>query len=317
MPSDTERKLALLDLLAARRGRTVEEIFEALPSFYPAARGEGRDSAKKKFERDKEDLAAMGFPLLAEQDGADETYRLDPPDPALPTDFVLTPGETATLEAVLADPFCRAQLPEASLSALVKLHELYTPISAAAPPGAEPPPGAALVSKILAAVDRERALDVDYPGRDGKVQRRTFSPWRLILKRGRAYLLAFCHRDGFPKMLTLSRMGRVAASREDHRAEPAGFDARRYILTQDYLPEGSADWRVRLRVGPSEAWRLEETARAAVVARDADGGREAVFGVSNREAFFRYVSAFGRHAEILEPPEAREAFRAFLEEGAP
>ncbi len=316
MPSDTERKLALLDILAVRRGRTVEEIFSKLPSFYGTSKRD-RASAKKMFERDKDDLAALGFPLLAEvSEEGEETYRLDPPDPALPPDFVLTRAEAATLERILSDPLLRSQLPEASLAALLKLRELHTPLDASPSPGGDPPPGAALTSKLLAAVDRERALDIDYPGRDGGRERRVFSPWRLILKRGRTYLLGLCHRDGFPKMLSLARMGRVAASRDGYRGEPEAFDVRRYILTQDYLPEGSLDWRVRLRVGAPEAWRLEETARTAIVVRGDDGSREALFGVSNRERFFRYALTFGRHAEILSPPDAREAFARFLEKEA-
>jgi len=317
MPSDTERKLALLDLLATRRGRTVEEIFSKLPSFYGSGK-RNRASSKKMFERDKEDLAAMGFPLLAEvsEDG-DETYRLDPPDPALPPDFVLARTEADLLERVLRDPLLRSQLPEASLAALLKLRELYAPLDASSSPGGEPPPGAALTSKILAAINRERALDVDYPRRDSGRERRIFSPWRLILKLGRAYLLGFCHRDGFPKMLSLARVGRVAASRTPYRCEPENFDARRYILTQDYLPEGSSHWRVRLRVGAPEAWRLEETARSAIVSRGDDGSREALFGVSRPEGFFGYALTFGRHAEILEPPEARESFIEYLKRNAP
>lgn len=312
MPSDIERKLALLDLLASRRALTVAQIFEKLPDFYSA---EGRDpaSAKKMFERDKEDLAAMGFPLLAEIDEEVETYRLDPPDPALPSDFVLTDAETGTLGNILHDPVLRSQVPDPALAALLKLDELYTPASsAAAGTDAERPPSSALVNRLLAAVSKERALDIEYPDRTGKTARRNLSPWKLILKRGMPYLLAWCHRDRFPKMFSLARMGRVAASRDPYQGETEGFNIQRYVMTQDYLPRDSQDWRVRLRVEAPEAWRLEENARGAVEQRRPDGSVEAVFGVSNRERFFRYVLSFGSHAEILSPQEARDAFREFV-----
>jgi predicted DNA-binding transcriptional regulator YafY len=318
MPSDIERKLALLDLLSSRQGKTVEEIFEKLPSFF-STEGRQRGSAKKMFERDKEDLAAMGFPLLPEADDEGvETYRLDPPNPALPSDFVLTPEETKTLRAVLGDSVLRSQLPEPSFRTLLKLDELYSAFYAA--DGVEKAASllnAALLSKVLSAIHRSKALDVDYPDHGGAMERRVFSPWRLIVKRGCPHLLAWCHRDCIPKMLVLNRMGRVAVSREMWKEEPDGFDIRRYVLTQDYLPDGSKNWHVRVRVGSTEAWRLEETARDAIISRNKDGSCDAQFGVSNREQFFRYVLTFGRHAKILSPEEARESFARFLEGGTP
>ena len=317
MPSDVERKLALLDLLASTRGRTVEEIFKKLPSFY-SFKGRNRSSAKKMFERDKEDLAAMGFPLLPEMnDDGIEIYRLNPADPALSPDFALTPEETETLDAVLDDSVLRSQLPDPSLQSLLKLDELYAPFGGKSPKGKNTyPSNAGHISKILAAIHRCKALDIQYPNHEGELERRTFSPWRLIVKRGCPYLLAWCHRDQFPKMLALGRVGRVAVSRADWQDEPEDFDVRRYTLTQDYLPDNAKGWHVRLRVEPCEVWRLEETARFAIASRNEDGSREALFGVSNQDGFFRYVLTYGRHAEILSPPEAREAFGRFLQGAA-
>ena len=78
MASDIERKLAILDLLASMHACTVSEIFEKLPSFYSATNGRGEAACKKMFERDKESLAAMGFPLLAmPDDDGEETYVLN------------------------------------------------------------------------------------------------------------------------------------------------------------------------------------------------------------------------------------------------
>jgi hypothetical protein len=121
MPSEIERKLALLTLLASRRGRgmTQSGIFKKLPSFYSS---EGRKylSAKKMFDRDKGDLASMGFPLFAEpSDDGGETYRLEPDEGGLPSGFVLTREEAEFLQKVLVLPLYRDQLPIPSRQALL------------------------------------------------------------------------------------------------------------------------------------------------------------------------------------------------------
>ncbi len=314
MPTEHERKLALLELLSNKRAYTVDKIFEKLPSFY-GTDNRGLSAAKKMFERDKEDLAAMGFPLLVEEgEDASEAYRLDPPDPALPSDFFLTPVETEALSGVLANPLLNAQLPEPILQALWKLYELYTPMASAGAAGA-PPPNAAVLSKILSAIQKERALDIEYPAKDGRLSRRQFSPWRLILKQGKSYLLAHCHRDHIPKMLSVTKMGRVASSREPYVGKPSSLDIGRYLHTQDYLPDITDGWHVKLKVDASEAWRLQNTAHHAIVKTHKNGDLEAVFGVSDPERFFGYVLTFGHHALIQEPPEAVEAFKRFLERG--
>ncbi len=315
MPSEHERKLALLDLLSNKRAYTAERIFEKLPSFY-GTEGRGLSAAKKMFERDKEDLAAMGFPLLVEEgEDAKDAYRLDPPDPALPSDFCLTLAETKALSGVLSQPLLSAQLPEPILQALWKLYELYTPMASASAVGA-PPPNAALLAKLLSAIQKGLALDIQYPNKESEFVRRVFSPWRLILKQGKSYLLGFCHRGRIPKMLSVARMGRVASSRDSYVGKPPGLDISRYLYSQDYLSDQTDGWRVKMRVDASEAWRLHNTARHAIVKTHENGDLEAVFGVSDPKRFFGYVLAFRRHAVIQEPSEAREAFKRFLQEGA-
>ena len=309
---ETERQLALLSILGNNRyGLTNRQIFEKLSDFYsPASRQ--RSSAKKMFERDKEKLSDWGFPVITKPRGNDDTYYLEPRPAGLSPGFVLTVAESKTLGQVLADPAISGQLSGFALRALEKLLQLHSPELPGELPNRVERGESRLLRRILDAADKQIPLELEYHDREGQSQRRVFSPYGVFFRNGKAYLVAGCHKEKFTKVLSLRKIGRCAFSKKRFLSQPGEDTLSSFALSTDFLPKDSTHWHVKLRVGLGKAWKILERYPWSVTEKAKDGSVSARFGVSNPGQFFKFILQFGKHAEIINPPEARAAFLKYL-----
>lgn len=281
-------------LLHADRPLTAEDLRDRVGG-YPDAKA----SFRRAFERDKDDLRSMGMPLRVEAvPGVDppvDGYRLDR-DEYAGTELAFEAEELAALH--LATNLVRLDGDE---SGLVKLGAA----GAAAPTDSvgNVPFSEALATMIGAAADRQA---VTFVYNDAE---RTVEPWKLSFTRGHWYL------SGFDRLREDERLYRV--DRIDGDVALAGAAT---------APVGDVTEPIDLR-----GWELGDgPAVAAVIAIDRDqaayarhiladvdeqpdGSVHATLEVRNVDAFRSFVLSFLEHAEILEPPELRADFVAWLE----
>ena len=298
-----ERLLNLTALLLdARRPLPASEIQQQLE--YP----EDKTAFRRAFERDKEELRAMGIPLrvepvpgtLPEVDG----YRIPREEYAL-RDPGLTTEELAALH-LAASAVQVEGLP--ATEGLLKLGGLVTEGARDLGVHVAPLPADPNLARLFGAVasrspvrlryrDEERTID-PVPAR---VPAGPLVPHRLRSPpRGGAQLPARPDRG----RRRPSSTGPPSSRRPPRsRARPG---ARGSSAPNHRCGRGSAS-TVRRRAG-----RCSTSAPTTSCEEDADGSVVVELPVTNRAAFRSFVLSFLEHAEILEPPELRDDLVAWL-----
>lgn len=254
---------------------------------------------RRAFERDKDDLRSMGMPLRVEAvPGVDppvDGYRLDR-DEYAGVELSFEPDELAALH--LATNLVRLDGDE---TGLIKLGAAGTHI--ATDHVGHVPFSEALATMIGAAADR-RAVAFRY--RDTE---RIVEPWRLSFSRGHWYL------SGWDRLREDDRLYRVDR-----------IESEVMVVGPAEQPVGTVTDTLELR-----GWELGDAdpivttirvdADQAAYARHMlddvddleDGAVVARLQVRNIEGLRSFVLSFLEHAEILDPPEMRAGFIAWLE----
>lgn len=282
-------------LLDADRVLSADELRRRVGG-YPEAKA----SFRRTFERDKEDLRKMGIPLRVETvPGADppiDGYRILRSEYA-GRDLRLEPDELAALH--LASSIVRL---DGGDTGLHKLGGAAGGAVDAAEVG-HVPFDENLATLIAAAADR-RAAGFAYAGVERAVE-----PWRLSFSRGHWYLSGW---DRTREDQRLYRVDRISGPIEllDNATQPVGTPQDPANLRGWELGDGTPT-TVRVAVDPDQAAYLhhllgEESGR--------HGETSVVeFKVRNREGFRSFILTFLEHAEVLDPPEAREDIVSWLE----
>ncbi|BDA65715.1 helix-turn-helix transcriptional regulator [Actinomyces capricornis] len=187
----------LLTLRSTRRGMSAEEVLEAVPGYA----ADNAESARRKFERDKETLRELGI-ALSTRGGADEPrYRISEEDYVLP-ELRLDASQAAALD-LAASAWRHGSLPATARRALIKLRavaeEPRAPAEAQDLADASAPLGAGELSAdlsgeqipevLIAAVDERRLISFDYlSAHSGTSGGRTVEPHHLRMSQGAWYL---------------------------------------------------------------------------------------------------------------------------------
>jgi proteasome accessory factor B len=297
-----ERLLNLTALLLdARRPLPASDIQAQLE--YP----EDKAAFRRAFERDKDELRAMGIPIkvepvpgvLPEVDG----YRIPREEYAL-RDPGLTTEELAALH-LAASAVQVEGLP--ATEGLLKLGGLVTEGARDLGVHVAPLPADPNLARLFSAVASRRPVRLRYRDED-----RTVDPYRLEFQRGRWYLTGFDHLRGEERNYRLDRIdGSVDL------VDGATFD----IPTTSVPGQARGTWelgaeppvRARVRIdGPQASWAVQHVGPDHVVEEGADGSVVVELPVTNRAAFRSFVLSFLEHAEILEPAELRDDLVAWL-----
>jgi len=297
-----ERLLNLTALLLdARRPLPASDIQTQLE--YP----EDKAAFRRAFERDKDELRAMGIPIkvepvpgvLPEVDG----YRIPREEYAL-RDPGLTTEELAALH-LAASAVQVEGLP--ATEGLLKLGGLVTEGARDLGVHVAPLPADPNLARLFSAVASRRPVRLRYRDED-----RTVDPYRLEFQRGRWYLTGFDHLRGEERNYRLDRIdGSVDL------VDGATFD----IPTTSVPGQARGTWelgaeppvRARVRIdGPQASWAVQHVGPDHVVEEGADGSVVVELPVTNRAAFRSFVLSFLEHAEILEPAELRDDLVAWL-----
>jgi proteasome accessory factor B len=316
-----DRLERLVNLVAALidtdRPLTRADIAERIEGYSSDA-----EAFRRNFERDKDLLRQMGFPLVTENpDGASpdrvgyriprELYEL--PDPGLSEE------ELATLRLAASVVTLEGDWSGALVSALRKLAGAVRGSGGGAvesgprgPGGigvtAAALPAAGAATAAFAAVSARQRIEFRYRGTVRRID-----PWRLSFQRGHWYLSGWDHARGAERRFRLDRVeGEVA---------PIGAT-------------GAFERPAQSTVGPPPPWRMgdeeetlaclrvdaERAARAAQALGDwagaepgPDGSVVFTVGVTNRRAFIGFVLGWLDHAELLGPADLRAELVAWLE----
>lgn len=295
-------------LLNSPRPLTAQELRSQVPG-YP----EAGPSFNRAFERDKDDLRALGIPLsvlsVPYKDPPVDGYNIDPDDYYLP-DPELTPDELAALRlAALTIRFEGAS----EAAALWKLGGIvqFSDSETARDPIASLPTNPALIPVFGAIVERRRIAFV-YNELEREV-----SPWRLDYARGRWYLIGFDHGRDDDRNYRLERIaGPIRIIGEPGGAEPGPAGQRDRTLRAweigDDEPVNAVLWVSHER----SAIARQMLGPSVVSARDTGNGTEFVVSVNNAQAFQFFVLGLGDQAELLSPAEFRDALIEWLQEMA-
>ncbi|MGW5263035.1 helix-turn-helix transcriptional regulator [Microbispora sp. NPDC004025] len=300
--STTERVLRLLALLQRRPSWTAAELAAEL------------GVTDRSVRRDVERLRALGYPVHATA-GVGGGYRLGAGTRLPP---LLLDDEEAIATAVslrLASGSTVAGAGGAALRALTKLDQVMPPRLRAeiravygatetlAGPAAEIDPEL-LMTLARACRDAVR-VRFRYAGRDGGERERTVEPVRMVVAGRRWYLMARdVDRDDW-RTFRLDRMREAVATtwrfRPGEHPDPIAY-VQRSVTEAPYRCLA----RVRLHAPPDRVRELVPP-QVGRVEDDRDGACVLVVGGDDPQWLAIRVALLGFEAEVLDPPELREA----------
>lgn len=298
----TERVLRLLALLQHRPSWTAAELAAELRV------------TDRSVRRDVDRLRTLGYPVHATA-GVGGGYRLGAGTRLPP---LLFDDEEAIATAVslrLAAGGTVAGAGDAALRALAKLDQVMPPRLRAeihAVRGATETlvgPGVEVDPELLVALARacRDAVRVRfrYAGRGGGEQERTVEPVRMVATSRRWYLMAWdTDRDDW-RTFRLDRMHALVTTtwhfRPREHPDPAAY-------VQHSVAGAPYRYLARVRVrAPADRVRELVPPQAGRVEDDRDGWCVLVAGGEDLDAIAVHIARLNFEAEILEPPELREA----------
>jgi predicted DNA-binding transcriptional regulator YafY len=270
------------------------------------------EAFRRNFERDKDLLRQMGFPVVTEiPEGAspeDAGYRIprelyELPDPGLDE------AELAALRLAASAVQMEGEWSEAVVRALRKLGGAAGGSDADGPNGhgQASVPSEAAAATAFAAVGERRQVRFRYRG-----EARQVDPWRLSFHRGHWYLAGLDHGRGEERLYRLDRVeGELTAT------GPAAAFARPSMAQAAPPPPwrmGDEEEQVaRLWVdGEQAGWARQALGPGALREERPDGSAVFEVAITNPAAFRSFVLGYLDHAEILGPQSLRDDIVAWL-----
>lgn len=302
MPMPAVERLVNLTiaLLEARRPLTFDEL-RRRTRYYPQPEHE---TARRMFERDKEQLRRLGVPIRTEQAyGMDEPgYRIDRREYEL-RDLRLEPDEVAAL-ALAAELVAPQELALAVAKVAARAPD---PVPLDAPPARLPLDVAAVDDLGTAVVDRRR-VRFPYRTADGREEVRTIEPYGVVRRRRAWYVVG---RDAAREALRGFRLDRMTGPVEMLEPAgaytiPAGIDLAAVVSGPEARPVS-----VELAVGPAAVWDV--LARGGVdVGVEPDGTRRMRVDGLDRVRDMAWLLAISPDAAVVAPEDVRADVAAAL-----
>lgn len=287
----------LIALLSTRRYLTKRELRETIEAY----RGSNDTAFERQFERDKEELRAIGIRI---ETGSNETYfddeegyRVNRADFELP-EISFTPAELSALalaaevwqDSVAADHTARA----------------FEALSAG---GAAPDPALLPTTArpqlnitepdfdiVYDAVVRRVEVRFGYAGEPRRLQ-----PWRMLQRRGRWYAFGFDPDRGADRFFKLSRFTSPAAL----VGRAGAFEVPREALERSLRLEPVNDATATLALRDGVAHNFGTTGPGDWQGPLPEGFSAHVVAMATAEAIIGEVAAAGTDAIVLDPPELR------------
>ena len=353
----------LASLLARRHAVTFEELVHDVPEYWikfteaerasdDVTKRKLKDSLKRTFERDKDELRAFGVPLESEddEDGATNgAYRIERKDFYLPYLCFAAPGgdvvqprksdkygyqsltsltfEADELQAVvdaaagvrgLGDPLLAADVDSALRKLAVDL-----PVDAARASADEPRvvlsrarPDAATFELLGDALRRRKSVAFSYHAMStDRTEEREVEPYGLFFLSGNWYLAARDRGRGELSNFRLNRMGKVKVNAL--KAQSADYEVPATFRLREH-----ARSRHTWELGDGDATPVEvefhgesgATMAAMRLGRAVEGSpNRRAFDVRRRDAFVRWLLSFAGELRPVGPPDVVDMYRREVE----
>jgi len=307
-----ERLLNLVALLLETgRPLTFEEIRDTLDAY----RSDNLDSAKRKFERDKDILREYGIPIrMADTDvwGVEQGYEIPKDEYYLP-EIAFTADEITAL-------FVAGQSGTEELAAEQGVRKLLYGSDGGVLVGRA---GGPLVSgsdtrgpRVIAAAEAasaRRRVRFGYRTSQGVESDRDVDAFAVVFRGGHWYLVGSDREREEIRAFRLSRCTSDLEDAGDGSTPPEGFRAVEMIDGGPWAATG--DERAVVAFAPDAAILAEASLAGAVRQRDRDDGW-VVLGVPapDEGALAALVLGYGPSAEVLEPASLRREVVRRLEE---
>jgi len=283
-------------LLTAKRPMTIAEIRESVAGYDQP----NEDSFRRTFERDKDLIRKLGYPLELRAIDAWEVevgYVLPAGRRALP-ELDLKEDELAALW--LAAQLVRMGGQPSGPEAVFKLGGM--PVAGAVEPlGVNLGADLSILGDLYGAVTERRGLAFDY-----RQRRRQLLPYGLVHRRGHWYLVGETPGAGV-RSYRVDRMDGLAVGEADTFKRPPDYQLINAELgDESWARHGEAATTATVRFDPEIAWWVRDRLPGGSSRQDeANGAITATIPVANYDAFVTWVLGFADQAEILAPTELR------------
>jgi predicted DNA-binding transcriptional regulator YafY len=296
----------LLVLLDTNRPLSLREIAERVPG-YP----DKHEARRQAFERDKRLLRDEGIPVLVVPIGGEDQlgYRVDRDSYFLP-DLGLEEEEQAALNLAVAGVHLGEPIGREALSKLGMGGQW--PRRGAPLPLVDLPlvDGLPALPVLFEAVRRSAVADFSYRG-----ENRTVDVAGIRFRGGHWYAVGWDRDRGEARTFRVDRIdGLPEAGQPGSSIIPDGFDADEAFARDPWNFSTGDAAEVDVAVDAAEASRVvTELGPDAVVEKADDGSVVVRLVVTDVEAFILWALDLLDHAEVLRPPEVRDAVIARLE----
>ncbi len=305
-----ERLLNLVGLLLeTRRPLTFDEIRDTLDAY----RGDNLDSAKRKFERDKDVLREYGVPLeMTETDawGVELGYLIPKERYYLP-EIAFTPEEISAL-------FVAAQNGGEETAAEQGIRKLLYGADGGLLVG---PPGGPLVAgsdaqnpRVIAAADAasaRRRVRFGYRTSQGAESERDVDAFGIVFRGGHWYLVGHDHERDAIRAFRLSRFTSDLVDAGEAGSPPQGFRAADHV--EAGAPESVQQIAEVAFVADAAVAATSAFAGASTLRTLIDGRIVVALPYSDEGTLAALVLQYGPDAEVLTPAPLRAEVRRRLE----
>jgi proteasome accessory factor C len=163
--------------------------------------------------------------------------------------------------------------------------------------------------QLITAARERRTVNIEYAAASsGAASRRGIEPYGLVHHGGAWYVVGRCQMRGDTRTFRVARIGKLETTAERFDPPP-DFDLEAYRRERLFVP-GADAVTVKVRLDALAAARVGAAWPAGEVKKLPDGGAEIAIECEGLEWVVGWTLGFGAHAEIVAPPEARDALRA-------
>lgn len=312
-----ERLVDLVILLVDHRTPlTFAQIRERMPEGYPQT---NLDSAKRMFERDKDNAREIGVPIeiVTDELSAEPAYTI-------PKDrFYLPPVRFSPEEVAAILLAVRGGTPQDP--AAIAAGKLLSGLREVGAGGSGPSLGEAIRSvpvaggdgaerlqEVWAAIAGRQAIRFAYRAADGTRATRTVDPFRIVFRAGRWYVVGHDRDRDAIRAFRLSRIASPCDAVGTSAPVPPDFRAEDHISASP-TGAGDHDGSARIAFAPDAVWpaRRSIDVRSETV-RD-DGWIELEIPNGDPEWLASWVLSYGEDAVVVAPDELRAEVLARLE----
>lgn len=162
--------------------------------------------------------------------------------------------------------------------------------------------------ELITAARQLSSIEIDYTAASrNRAETRCIDPYGIVHHAGEWYLVGHCHKRGDTRTFRIDRIAKVSLVGSTFSI-PDDFDLETYRRQHLYVPSADAV-AVTVRLDPLATARVGATWPMGDVRDLEGGGAEIVIDCEGFEWVTEWVLGMGRHAQIVTPPEARQAMR--------